>query len=212
MTNPSQILDAIERALKQASQMSFVESYVTHEIDDDGEDADLYLPAVEIQPIDVIRDSGPSSDLVDYVTNDQGERIGRLLDVYYNMQVQIDIWTIPDSDYENANVLGKKLQKALYKYDDSVGQRLLPEGNGTVLNEVDSFLVANGERADDLSPHPSVRRWRQTVELDYYQRINTAEEYGPTPTIKGVETPKDGDFYDTPGGPAIRGRPDHFQN
>lgn len=213
MTNVNEILNAIERALKQSGKLSEIESWATEEFDTDGEDANLPVPAVEIQPIMANRSQSTNTDLVDYVEDDQGNRIGRILDVYFDFEVDVDIWTAAGNDATDATELGSQLENALYRYDSQVGQRLLPDGSGNVLNEVTRFVVSEGERADRLTVTPSVRRWRTTIDMDFYNRINTVEEFGPDPTIKGVRTPKDGDFFGgTEDDIEIEGRPAHFDN
>jgi hypothetical protein len=53
--------------------------------------------------------------------------------------------------------------------------------------------VGDGERADDLSG-PGIRRWRQSLFVNFTDTINTVEEYGPADYAATVDSPGSGDF------------------
>ena len=88
--------------------------------------------------------------------------------------------------------MGEAVRNALYPYSSYGDQKPFLDEEGEPVNEIFRFIISDGTRADDLIQTPTVRRWRQEVELWACEEFVTSEDY-----IVNVDYPSDGDFNDS---------------
>lgn len=195
MTNARDAMQSITTAIEQSRRLPTSTTYTTYEIDEDGAQADLRPPIVEVTPASTARTEVNNTDFCGYATDDNGNQIGYIYRSTFEMSVQIDIWTVEGGRYDPYD-MGSKLRSALYQYDDrQLGDPLPdPESPSQPYDAIDHFSLDGGETRNDLSMTPALRRWRQTAEVWYHDEINTAEEYGESDFISNVVYPGDGDF------------------
>jgi hypothetical protein len=129
-------------------------------------------------------------DSVSYLTQlgdgagDDGEAIGRSFRSEYLLRIQIDIITVDRRSNENETIesLSNTVYRALYTYDSAgISQQLH--------DDVWKVVVEDGERDDDTTTSPTMRRWIQDVLLWSYGEFDTSED-----PIKSVDITKSVDF------------------
>lgn len=187
MATPIQILYEIRDALDDSDDLPRSVNYLVQEADMDGHDADVKIPVVQITPVSSARITDFNTDAVERITDGSGNEIGRRYHAEYQMVIQIDVLTVDDrtDDNELIRSLTNSLRNALYQYDSA--------GPSTKLEEsVWRFVVDEGERIDDLTMTPTLRRWRQDVTVWSYEVFDTTEDY-----IVDVNTPQASEFNDT---------------
>lgn len=204
MATPHEVIEAVRRAIEDASLLSEIEAVRTQLLDASGFDSATPYPLCELTIVSQVRSTRANTDYVRDVTNDDGEVIGEILDAIWTMDLQADIF-VPAVPGYSATELGGKLQKALYRYDDEVRGDLLYDATGDPYQSIAGLLVQDGQRQDDLSSSPSLRRWRQSLRVDFSDRINTVDLYGPAQPIRSVSTPVPGAMVGGgPGEPEIQ--------
>jgi len=194
---PQQALDAIVRALQQSSTFSAAD-YITADPDLSNTNNRLSSPFVAAQPVGTVRVDSMNSDRVGYVTDTDGNRIGRVYEAPFDMDVQLDIYVAAGDDDHDASALGGDLRDALYAYDAGGPDRGFPDGEGGTLSEIRHFDIGSGQRADDLSG-PDIRRWRHESEIRFVSRVETTSDSEP---FTEIDTPTDADL-DAPDGDAV---------
>lgn len=189
MTDMQTVMDSILTAIQESGRMPSSMSYSTWELDAEGGQSNVRTPVIEITPINTVRSRPHNTDFIDFATNQNGEQIGYIFRGKFEMPLQIDIWTQEGSKY-SPRELGGKLKMALYEYDDLQLGRPLPDPNNPSqsANDIDRFIIEDGEPANDLTMTPSLRRWRHNLEVWFSEYINTAEEYGAETPIRTVKS------------------------
>lgn len=175
MVSPSESLQILAQTIDESGEMPDDVSYLLHEADTENDDAGIGLPLVEITPVESDRVHLSNTDFVDYVTDDDGNEVGRVYHAEYEMTAQIDIWTINDGKYD-VDELGDKLRKALYPYSSHGPQQPFTDENGSEVG-IFHFAVQSGERQDDTIQTPTLRRWQQQVEIWAFEDFKTTEDY-----------------------------------
>lgn len=162
--------------------MSDVQDIILETPDLDGENAHLDSPFVAIYPIDTIRSSPHDTERVDYETQN-GKRVGEIFRATFDAMLQIDIY-VAAGDSIDATDLGWELDRALRPYDERNEAETLPDENGNPVDEITHFRAGDGERDDDLSYSPSVRRWRHESMMKFHDEVSTSRD-----TVEVVEVP-----------------------
>lgn len=189
MVSPRDAMEVVATSVSRSNKLPPEMSLLLHEADSTSSDADVDLPLLEVRPVEVEHVVLNNSDRVGFVTNDNGERIGRVYFSEYEMMIRLDIWTSADSSYDPDD-LGERLRQALYRHSSYGPQEPLVDENGEPVEQITYFRLDNGERIDDLIQTPTVRRWSQEVELWSYEEFRTT---GADP-IGGVTFPESGDL------------------
>ncbi|AGM11346.1 hypothetical protein M199_gp016 [Halogranum tailed virus 1] len=172
MATPTEILYHVRDALKASGELPSSTSYIVQEHDGGGIEGNLKLPVVQITPVTSVNLNEFNTDLSGYVTDENGNEVGRIYHAEYQMTVQIDVITVDrrTSEDEQIEQLSTNLRNALYWYDSAGPSRQLAES-------VWKFSVEDGERVDDTTTTPTMRRWRQDVDLWTYEEFDTTEDY-----------------------------------
>lgn len=187
---PGDALEAIGRALQQSSQFSGGD-YINHLADFEHGDAGLKQPIVVLQPIGKIRADAFDSDLIGYTTDQNGDRTGRIFQVDWEMQVQVDIYVAAGNPNFDATSLGYDLETALLPYDSKQQSKAFPDGDNGSIEDVTHFRVGEGRREDDLGGEMAARRWRQDLMVHFNDQTSTDES---ELTITSVSTPSSDDM------------------
>jgi hypothetical protein len=183
-------MEAVTRSVANSGELPAEISVLLQEADTSSDDADVDLPLLEVTPIDVENVVVNNSDLVGFITDDNGNRTGRIYYSEYEMRIQLDLWTTRNDGYDPDD-LGESLRDALYPYSSYGPQQSFLDDEQNPIDQITYFRLGTGERVDDLIQTPTVRRWSQEVELWGCEEFRTDEEY-----ITNVTYPADGDFND----------------
>jgi len=181
---PGDVLTAIARALQQSQQFTGG-AYINHLADWENGDAGLSQPIVELQPVGKVRADAFDSDLVGYTTDGQGDRTGRIFQVDWEMQIQVDIYVASGNFNLDATALGYDLETVLLEYDSKQQDKAFPDDDGGTIDDITHFRVGEGRREDDLGGEVAARRWRQDLEARFRDQAETSD-----PTITTVEVPQ----------------------
>lgn len=194
MADPQTVLDAIARALRTSGKLPEVETFLTQETDLTGQNAMEWFPLVEITSISTIRTTEKGTSFVGWVFDDDNHKIGAIYDANFNMTVQIDAYDAAAGTANPVN-LGTSIRRALYKYDAQMRGDVLVDENGNGHEDITELVIQDGNTSDQLTEYtPGLRRWTQEVDVQFYERVDTTEEYGPAPFIRTVNYPHAGDF------------------
>lgn len=194
MVRPDTVLNGVKEAIKISDRLPRSTTYSIYEVDQDGNQANLKPPIVELTTTDVPRSSVHNTDLVDYATDEQGNEIGRIYNAKFEMPFQIDVWCAEGHTHDPYD-LGSRVRRALYQYDDQQRGDPLPDpdDSSVPLDGVEKFMLNDGGVRNDLSMTPALRRWRQQGEVWFHETVNTAAEYGAEPYVATVLTPSASD-------------------
>lgn len=193
MVSPRDAMETVARAVAQSGKLPAEMSLLLQEADASADDADVDLPLLEVTPVEVDNVVVSNTDLVGYVTDDDGNRTGRIYFSEYEMTVSLDIWTTKDDGYDPDD-LGEKLRASLYPYSSYGPQQPFLDDEQNPIDQITYFRLDTGERTDDLIQTPTVRRWSQEVELWGCEEFRTDEDY-----IANVTYPASGDLNDSDG-------------
>lgn len=192
MVSPKTAAGTIENAIEQdSSLLNSVNDVIFRDPDLEGEDSHLKSPFMAIYPIDIARSSPHDTERVGYVTDDSGDRIGEVFRGSFDLPLQLDIYVAAGDEHNDASELGWELTKLLRPYDERNEALTLPDENGDPVTDVTHFRAGDGERADDLTRSPSVRRWRHEAMLQFVDDVEATDHID---TVRVVHTPSDGDF------------------
>lgn len=205
MATPDKILNAVERALKQAGNVTSELDYLTHEwgegVERDGplpttpgakREARIQAPfcVIQVPGSGVQRKDEPVVEIPIRDNNDG--HIGTFYYIPFEIDVQIDVNTATGSD-DNAGSIGKTIMEAMFRYDSSVRGEPLP-GETTPLDTVTDVRVGGGDSRLRESTSPETMRWIRTIEADYFYGIDSTEVYGPENYVKEVVWAHAGDM------------------
>jgi len=191
MVSPRDTMETIATAVAKSGELPSEMSLLLQEADAASDDADVDLPLLEVTPVEVDHVVVNNTDLVGYVTDDDGNRTGRIYYSEYEMTIQIDIWTTKNDGYDPDD-LGEGLRRALYPHSSYGPQQPFLDEDSNPIDQITYFRLRPGERTDDLIQTPTVRRWSQEVEVWGCEEFRTDEDY-----IAAVSYPSDGDFNDS---------------
>lgn len=194
MVTPLEALNRLKYGLEQSGELPDSVTYIVQEADFDGTNANLKLPVIQLTPVTSARITDFNTDQVSVVEDDNGNAIGRRFHAEYQMTIQIDVLTVDGRtrDDESIQSLSDSIRRALYQYDSAGIDNPVPDKNGKATDSIWRFVSNQGQRADDESMNPTLRRWRQDVDLWSYEEFTTTEDY-----IVSVNIPEDGDMNDT---------------
>ena len=197
MVAPADTMDLVARNIADDDHLPNEMSVIFHEADTENEDADVDLPLLEVQLANSDRVKINNTDLAGFVVDENPPnsdideaKTGRIYHAEYELTLELNVWTTAEDGYD-ANKLGEAVRTALYPYSSYGDQKPFLDEEGEPVDEIFRFIISDGTRADDLIQTPTVRRWRQEVELWACEEFVTSEDY-----IVSVDYPSDGDFND----------------
>jgi hypothetical protein len=191
MVSPRDAMEAVAQNVAQSGELPPEMSLLLHEADQTASDADVEMPLLEIQPVEVEHVILNNDDFVGYATDNDDNQIGRIYLSDFEMGISLNIWTSVDDQYDPDD-LGERLRSALYPHSSYGPQEPFLDEDRNPIDQITHFRLDTGERVDDLLQTPTVRRWSQEVELWGYEEFRTDKDY-----IASVNFPSSGDFNDT---------------
>ena len=197
MVDPDAIPDAMEKTLVEDPDVPDAATILTHEWDSESSEAWESPPVIELYYLGEPQRTGESGTRK--IRDDSGGVIGRLVQIPFLADVQVDVATVAGSSYD-ARDLGTTVRRSLYRHDDARGAQAEPlRGeetaefpDGEPLSPVSTFAVNMGEPSLDPETSSTMRRWTSTVEVQFSEEVNSVEEYGPVEYVKTVVWAKDG--------------------
>lgn len=175
MVTQREAMDVIAGTLQRHASIPDDMSYLIREADPDGVDAGVSVPLIELQDIVSNRDDPSNSNLVGYITNESDERVGYVFETKWEMQLQMDIWTVDGSD-RDVDSLGKRLKEVLYTYDSRGPDKTFLDDDGTPVEGIYDFSLQDAQRNDSLVETHSVRKWRQNARVRGAEELRLTEE------------------------------------
>jgi len=164
----------------------------------DPTDNEVRWPHGEITVVSNIRNDPWNTDVVDYATDNSGNRIGYILKGQFEVELQLNIWiAVPSSNYD-IQTLGGQLETGLRKYDENrKNPAPLPDGQGGSLSNVGLFRITGGGELPTANENSPLRGYAVSVELTFSDTIDSSQEYGSEPYIDSLDIPESGDLTDT---------------
>lgn len=190
---PDETITAVRDSIESSPNVPSDVDYLEKEPDLTGDEGNVKLPLVTIQPVSEVRITDFNTDLSDYVLDSNGNRVGRVFTGEYRLDLQIDIWTASGSSHDQRDI-GNAVWDALYPHDSKSAGRSFTDSNGSDIQSIWKVRVGDGEPANDLAKTPTLRRWRQSLTLWAFHRFDTTEDYVAT-----VNGPSDDGFSDSDG-------------
>jgi hypothetical protein len=187
MVTPKESMEAITRAVANEGILPSELSVILEEADPDSSHSNVELPLLEVRPITVDVVDIQNSDFSGFVTDSEGNHVGKVYLSEYEMGVQMNLWTAVDDSYD-PDKLGRQLRQSLYPYSSYGPDEDFLDSDGEAITEISHFKLEEGERDDGLLESPTVRRWSQEAELWACERFSTNEDY-----IADVVYPDDDD-------------------
>jgi hypothetical protein len=193
MATRNTVIEAVARAIATAPRLDALSEVLTYDPNRDQEDAGVHTPAVSLSVIVNRRESPGVDPRAGYTRTDSGAKTGRIWERAYRMELQADIYTLQGDDHD-PDTLADDLATALRRYNRDERGDFLEDADGDALSTIRDVRVTGGQRADDLTASPTIRRWRLSIEVRYIDRLREVDEYGPQPRIKFVNHPHPGDL------------------
>lgn len=196
MASPDDVLNALADALETSGDFPSINHFLTYEIDYDGVNAAALFPLIEITPASMARAGQGDTNLAGYIYDDSGGKIGAIYDAEFTMVAQIDAYSIAGTQ-PTARHIATKVRRELYRYDDTMYGQGFEDETGDGIDSITDVVVGDPRENDELTRYEyGLRRATQEIEIRFYERINTLEEYGELPYIKTVNYPHPGDFME----------------
>lgn len=182
MASQTEAIEIIRDNIDRDDRIPDEMEYVIHEADPSNTHANVSLPLIEFQMLDTTRDDLNNTNRTEFVYDSNGNRVGEIYQLKWKMRLQMDIWTAQGSDYDPSE-LGKVLRTVLYDHDVKGPAEPFETDEGEPFDDIWDFQIEQGERVDDLTQTPTIRRHRQFATVRGY------EEYRRTgqDTIKTVD-------------------------
>jgi hypothetical protein len=167
-------------------------TFATIELDNRGQHADLEPPIVELTPVDHARNIRHNTDFCGYVTNTDGERVGRRYRANFTMDITVDVVTAARSDHDDRE-LASEIRDALWYYDSAMLSNPLPDPDtaDASLTDVSHLTVVDGEPDNDFGMSPTARRSRILLTTRFNETVSTVDYDGKADPITDVEMPGD---------------------
>jgi hypothetical protein len=173
MVRPQELIDGVLYSLKNSSDIPSDANFIGYEPDIDSQS--IKLPLIEVSPVTQQVVSDINSDFVGYKTDSNGDRIGRVYDSLYTMQLTVSVWTAHGSKYSPRDMMDS-VRDALYDHETAGPDLPLRKPDGSEIDEVWSFQMSEGEQNDDLGTSPTLRRWEQNLLISASEQYVTDEK------------------------------------
>lgn len=189
MVFPNTVLRSIKEAIKSSGRLPEATTYAVFDLDQDGGQANVRPPIVELTTVDTLRSTSLNTDFVGYSEDANGNQIGHLYRSAFQMPIQINVMTAEGGDY-NRDEIGNEIRTALYEYETRQEDADLPDPDNTgPLSDITRFQLGNAQPNDDLTMTPALRGWMQQADVWFEEVIDTAVEYGEKPFVETVDVP-----------------------
>jgi hypothetical protein len=181
MVSYEQAVEVIRDNIDRDSRLPDRMSYIIHEADQEGQHANVSLPLIEMQIANVSRDDRNNTTKRGFVFDTDGNRVGRLFESKWEMELYLNIWTVDGSDY-NVDELASVVKTVLFDHDELGPDEPFTMDGGEPVDDIWGFRLGDSERTDEFGQTPSVRRLRLTA------TVRGLEEYRQTGEDPILET------------------------
>lgn len=190
MVHAQTVLDGLATALSTSDRLPDVTTFASIELDHDGAHSNVEVPVVELTLESLRRDGNRNTEFVEWDTDSNGNRIGRIYRSKFELDARIDCLSAEDSSYD-ARTMGQAARSALVEYDTrQIGEPLPhPEDGNDPLYEVSPVMVGDGSRPSDLSKTPALRITRMPVTCWFSDSYSSVDYLGPQDYVKDVTGP-----------------------
>lgn len=151
---------------------------ILREPDTEGADAQKTLPLLYIELSETDRSTHHTTDRVGTAIDESTDEGQIVYGIDWEAEVTIEVWTV-DGSGESVDALGEQVRRALSTYDSHLSGEPFRDDTGDAVDDITYFALQSGERADDLTQTPTVRRWRETATIYATRYVKTP----PAPTI-----------------------------
>lgn len=179
MVRPDELVSAVAHSIAESGRLPDSTNYMDHQPSIETES--VKLPIVEVSPDTQVRVSDTNSDLVGFEEDADGNRVGRIYQSLYELDLTVAVWTAQDSRYD-AREMGRAVRDTLYEHDTKGEGADLHYEDGSPIDELWQFRVVQGEHTDDLTTSPPIRRWETVVTLAASEQYTVTPDEGP---VKG---------------------------
>lgn len=181
-------ISSVRNTIEQGSYLNAINEIIIREVDFEGEDSAIKSPFMEITVVSNVQSDPHDTNLVGYETDANGNRTGRIFSASFELDLQMDIYVAAGDAGHDATDLGTELFRALRKHDEREQSLPLPDSDGNPLDDVTHFRLGDGDRNDDLSMSPSIRRWTKEARLSFKDDVSTSEPYVKTVQVQNEAT------------------------
>lgn len=189
MVHAQTVVRAVAHRLRDSGRLPRDTTYVAIEMDPRGEQSDVTLPAVELVMADLDRITTHNSDFARYETDDQGNYIGKVYRSNFEMDLHINCLAASGSS-QDSKEMAQEVRGALARNDSRKWNERLPDPDSDgLLSGVYRFEVGGGQRTNDFTMTPSLRRTRTSVSCRFSDEFSTSEYGGPVDYIESVVPP-----------------------
>jgi hypothetical protein len=134
------------------------------EADQDGQDAVKTVPLLLVRFESDSEQTERNTDLVGFDLDDDGNQVAQIYERQWEGELIVEVWTAAVSRFD-VDELGKTVQSVLYGFDTKASNDPLIDENGDEIDGIWKFSMTSSRRVDDLAQTPTVRRWRNIVEI-----------------------------------------------
>jgi hypothetical protein len=182
MVDHRETIEIIANTLKRNTKIPDDLSYLPHEADTSGSDADVATPVLVLQAISNQRDDPSNDNFVGYITNDNDEQVGYIYESKWEMNLQMDVWTAAGSDAD-PDTYGKFVREVLYTYDTRGPDKTFRDEDGKPIDQIYDFMLTSRSRDDSFVETQSIRRWRQEATVRGAERLTVPAQEPPIRAI-----------------------------
>jgi hypothetical protein len=192
MVRPQEIIDAVIATFSRSSELPDDANFVGYEPDIGSEP--ITLPLIEVSTGPITKVSDTNTDFIEFVTDNNGNDIGRKYETGYTLQLDVAVWTAHGSMYSPREI-GNTVRDLLYIHTSSGPNKPLRAEDGSSLDEVWHFYLQEGSQTDELQRTPTLRRWRQSITVSAVEQYITEPDQPPIERVTELfDTDNDGDI------------------
>jgi len=184
MVRPQEIIDAVLYTLQQSDELPAETSFLGEEPDIDNQA--IKLPLIEVSTGIQTDLSEVNTDFVSFITDEDGNNVGRVYETLYTIEITVAAWTAAGSRYDPREI-GNYVRDALYQHDVAGPNKPLQNPDGSPVDEVWRVIMESGEQTDDFSTSPTLRRWEQRLIISASEQYTTEEPFIENVTVQTNE-------------------------
>lgn len=163
--------------------------------DSGGFNRDLPLPGVDVTLDRKSRldDGGSQGEWTgEWARDADGNPTGRIFSKLWEVRLLFNVVMWTGDEVHDITGLDEDLSTVLDRFDPDARADFLHDEDGNAIQNIRDFSDEGGEMGRDRS---NLREYEHEAIVEFEQRIDEAEEYGPTPTVNNVLVPEPGEHY-----------------
>lgn len=170
------VVDSLATRVRQSDELETSVrrelSVSTFEYNMEGGHSAVRPPAIEVVPDEVVRLDFNNSDFVGYRLDEAGNQIGKVYRTHFQMPVTINVLTAEGGSYDPQEIM-ENLERAFRIHDSRGPNQPLPdpEDSSQDLADFENLRVSQIRPDPDLNMTPALRRWRQSLTVEFYDDV-----------------------------------------